>query len=129
MFFFVWLANHSKVRHHFFYTIPKENKTGANHVIEVIHRFVNYCKKAVILFLIRFTQLNRFTREDKYSYEFAYIKCSIGKDNIPKIWVDVLPIEHTHEDVDDAFRRVSRQLQRNGAVDLNEYLSTLCKML
>ncbi len=109
-------------------TMTEEHKTGANHVIEAVHRFLMDRSISDTPPPKLFIQVDNCTRENKNRYFLSYIECLLMWNVFKEIEVSFLPIGHTHEDIDQAFSTTSAKLSTNNAItlrDLHKELGTV----
>ena len=108
------------------FAMTDEFATGANHVIEVVHRFLQGKKKARgKLPPILFIQLDNCTRENKNRFFFSYLELLVANGVFKEIQVSFLPIGHTHADIDQSFSAISSHLRQNNAITLDDMLFEL----
>lgn len=100
--------------------MTQEHETGANHVVEVIHRFLNRRRTEGPIPKKLFVQLDNCTRENKNRYVMGFFEMLVSKSVFDSVEVGFLPIGHTHEDVDQCFSTTSARLRLHNAVTLNE---------
>ena len=101
-------------------TITEEHKTGSNHVIEALHRWL--CRKAMEGKLpdVLFIQVDNCSRENKNRYFMSYVECLVSLEVFAEIHVSFLPVGHTHEDIDQCFSCLSKRLRTNSAITLQD---------
>ncbi len=112
------------------YTMTEEHETGANHVIECIHRFINYRRNKGPLPRKFFVQMDNCTRENKNRYLLSYLESLVALDVFDVIEAGFLPKGHTHEDVDQCFSQSSGRLRVREAItvlDMHSELSNINK--
>lgn len=101
-------------------TMTEEHQTGANHIVESLHRFLMdrslYSEVPPTLYL----QFDNCTRENKNRFFLAYVECLVRWKVFKQIDVSFLPIGHTHEDIDQAFSTTSKRLQVHDAITLRD---------
>ncbi len=102
------------------YTMTEEHKTGANHIIEVIHRFLNDRRNRGPLPRTFFVQVDNCTRENKNHYFMAYLQSLVALGIFDTVEVGFLPKGHTHEDVDQCFSQTSCRLKQHNAITLTD---------
>ena len=113
-------------RHLHLFAMTDEFATGANHIIEVIHRFFQGKKKTHgKLPPILFIQLDNCTRENKNRFLFAYLELLVAMGVFKEIQASFLPIGHTHADIDQSFSAISSHLRQNDAVTMDDLLFEL----
>ncbi len=112
------------------HTMTEEHATGANHIVEAIHRFLNGRRAAGPLPPTFFLQLNNCSRENKNKYVMAYLESLVALNVFQSVEAGFLPVGHTHEDIDRCFSQTSGWLRVNDAVtlsDLHTELLRACK--
>lgn len=101
-------------------TMIEEHRTGANHIVEVRHRYLielSSLKRVPTTFYI---QVENCTRESKNRYFFGYVESLLCWNVFKKVQASFLPASHTHEDIDQAFSNTSERLRSADAVFLND---------
>jgi len=94
------------------YTMTEEWPTGANHVIEALHRTLQAnAQSRSSVPPILFVQFDNCTRENKNRYTLSYLEMLVANGVYQELYASFLPIGHTHEDVDQAFSRISQRLK------------------
>ena len=106
-------------------TVTEEHETGSNHIVEALHRFIQDRSSSSSVPPRLYIQLDNCTRENKNRYFFAYVECLISWKVFDEIEVGFLPIGHTHEDVDQAFRSTSNRLRQTNAITLSDFHEVL----
>lgn len=106
-------------------TMTDEHKTGANHVIEALHRWISRKEMEGRLPDVLFVQVDNCTRENKNRYFFSYIECLVALEVFSEIQVSFLPVGHTHEDIDQSFSCTSKRLKTHSAVTLQDLIHEL----
>ncbi len=101
-------------------TMTEEHQTGANHIVESLHRFLMdrslYSQVPPTLYL----QFDNCTRENKNRFFLSYVECLVRWRVFKQVEVSFLPVGHTHEDIDQAFSTTSKRLHVNDAITLND---------
>lgn len=108
-------------------TLTEEHETGANHVIEAVHRFLTDTSRVSDLPRVFYVQVDNCTRENKNRFFMAFIECLVAWSVFEEVEVGFLPVGHTHEDIDQSFSSTSARLRSNNAVTLQELHSELRK--
>ena len=108
-----------------FLTMTEDHATGANHVIEVIHRFLTSKRLEGPLPPMFFVQLDNCSRENKNRFVMGYCEMLVALSVFESVEVGFLPVGHTHEDVDQAFSQTSRHLRFHNAITLSDLHSEL----
>ncbi len=116
----IGLLEHNQKNQLRLYTLTEEYPTGANHVIEAVHRFLNERVHQSILPRTFFIQVDNCTKENKNRFFFSYIESLIRWKLFDEVMVAFLPVGHTHEDIDQTFSRTSDRLRCNDAVTLSD---------
>ena len=108
------------------YVMTEEFLTGANHIIEVIHRVLAALKaEAGRLTEVLYVQVDNCTRENKNRYFFGYLELLVALGVYLEVEVSFLPVGHTHTDIDQAFSVVSRILSRTNAGTMTELIAAI----
>lgn len=116
----VGLLEHGKPNKLRLLTMTEEHETGANHIVEAIHRFLLDRARQCVLPRTLFIQLDNCTRENKNRYLLAYLEALIGWGVFDDVEAGFLPIGHTHEDIDQTFSRTSDRLRNHIAITLED---------
>ena len=103
-----------------FLTMTEEHATGANHVIEAIHRFLKSKRLEGPLPPKLFVQLDNCSRENKNRFVMGYCEMLVALSVFESVEVGFLPVGHTHEDIDQAFSQTSKHLRVNNAITLSD---------
>ena len=106
-------------------TMTQEHATGANHVVDVFHRFLTRRRTKGSLPPKFFVQLDNCIRENKNRYVMGYLEFLVASRVFESVEVGVLPVGHTHEDVDQAFSQTSARLRVRNAITREELHSEL----
>ena len=108
------------------HTMTEEFLTGANHIIEVIHRALTARKSETgRLTEVLYLQVDNCTRENKNRYLFGYLELLVALGVFMEVEVSFLPVGHTHTDIDQAFSVVSRILSRTDAATMTELINAI----
>ncbi len=102
------------------FTLTEEYPTGANHVVEAIHRFLTERINRSVLPRTFYIQVDNCTKENKNRYMFSYIESLLRWKLFDEVMVSFLPVGHTHEDIDQTFSRTSDRLRCNDAITLSD---------
>ncbi len=121
----IGLLEHNQKNKLRLFTLTEEYPTGANHVVEALHRFLNERINQSVLPRTFFIQVDNCTKENKNRYFFSYVESLIRWRLFDEIQVAFLPVGHTHEDIDQTFSRTSDRLRCNDAVTLCDLHSEL----
>lgn len=116
----VGLLEHKLENQLYLYTMTQEHETGANHIVEVLHRFINAKASEGPLPPKFFVQLDNCTRENKNRFVMGYFEMLVATSVFDSVEVGFLPVGHTHEDVDQAFSQTSARLRVRNAVTLED---------
>jgi len=100
--------------------MTEEHSTGANHIGETIHRFLDLKLKREHVARHLFIQLDNCSRENKNRYLLSYIEYLVSRKRFECIEVSFLPVGHTHEDVDQVFSCTSERLRSHDAITLSD---------
>ena len=88
------------------YLIPGHVKQGHDISIEVLWRVINDIKETEgKLPPILLLQLDNTSKQNKGKYLFAFLALLVHHGVFTKILVSLLPVGHTHEDIDQMFSR------------------------
>ena len=114
----VGLLEHGIQNMLYLFTMTEEMQTGANHIVEAIHRFLNVRASKRDLPRCMFVQLDNCSRENKNHFLLSYIELLVSQRVFDVIEVAFLSIGHTHEDIDQIFPQTASRLRANNAVTL-----------
>ena len=101
-------------------TMTEEHATGANHIVEVIHRILCARRSQGQLPPNFYIQLDNCSRENKNKYVLSLLEMLVSLGVFLSVEVGFLPVGHTHEDVDQAFSQTSARLPVNDAITLGD---------
>lgn len=121
----IGLLEHNQQNRLRLFTLTEEYPTGANHIIETLHRYLSERVHQSVLPRTLYIQVDNCTKENKNRYFLSYLECLLRWKVFDEIEVGFLPVGHTHEDIDQAFSRTSDRLRCNDAVTLNDLHSEL----
>ena len=108
------------------FAMTEEFATGADHIIETLHRILQGRKEEVRkLPPIFFLQLDNCTRENKNRYLLAYCELLVAQGVFKVVYVSFLPVGHTHADIDQSFSSISGKLRREDAATMEDLLVVL----
>lgn len=102
------------------YTMTENHKTGANHIVECVHRFINDAAREGEIPRTVFLQLDNCIRENKNHYLLSYLEALVKWDVFDCVEVGFLPIGHTHCDIDQAFSSTGERLRYHDAITLSD---------
>ena len=102
------------------YTMTSEHETGANHIIEALHRTLATKAASSKLQGVLYLQVDNCTRENKNTFLFCYLECLVAWGVFQEIFVSFLPVGHTYADIDQAFSCTSRRLHSNDAATIED---------
>lgn len=123
----VGLLAHDVQNHLMLFTMTEEHATGANHIVESIHRFLNSRRSTGPLPRTLFVQLDNCTRENKNKYLMAYFEVLVALHVFQVVEVGFLPKGHTHEDIDQCFSQTSARLRAHNAITLTDLQEQLAE--
>lgn len=123
----IGVLEHGARKHLSLYTMTAEFETGANHIVEALHRTLSSKALGSKLQGKLFLQVDNCTRENKNSFLFCYLECLVAWGVYEEIFVSFLPIGHTHSDIDQAFSCTSRRLKFNNAATMEDLHDELRK--
>lgn len=122
----IGVLDHGNVNHLSLFTLTDEFETGANHVVEAIHRTLQSKHLSVgTLPSCLFVQMDNCTRENKNRFLMAYLESLVGWGVFLEVQASFLPIGHTHADIDQSFSCTSRRLRNHDTVTLEDLVSEL----
>lgn len=116
----IGLLEHNQKNRLRLFTLTEEFPTGANHVVESIHRFLTERINQATLPRTFYVQVDNCTKENKNRFLFAYMESLLRWKLFDEIVVAFLPVGHTHEDIDQTFSRTSDRLRCNDAITLED---------
>ena len=116
----VGLLHHKIDNKLYLYTMTQEHQTGANHIIETLHRFLNSKRAEGPLPPKLYIQLDNCSRENKNRYFMSYCEMLVASLVFDSVEIGFLPVGHTHEDVDQAFSQTSARLRVHNAITLSD---------
>ncbi len=114
----IGVLQHLSLNHLRLYTMTDDHQTGANHIVECVHRFINDAARDGPLPKTLFVQLDNCVRENKNQYLLSYLEALIRWYVFDCVEIGFLPIGHTHCDVDQAFSSTSERLKYHDAITL-----------
>jgi len=123
----VGVLEHGIVQHLSLFTMTTEFETGANHVIEALHRTLMAKASTKNLQGVLCVQLDNCTRENKNTFMFAYLESLVAWGVFTEVSASFLPIGHTHADIDQTFSCTARRLRNNNAITMEELMTELHK--
>ena len=108
------------------FPMTEEFATGANHVIEALHRVLDTkFHEEGKLPPSMYIQLDSCSRENKNHYLLSYLEWLVGLGVFNDIQASFLPVGHTHEDIDQAFSSLARHLRTTDAFTLNDLMEEM----
>ena len=116
----VGLLHHAVPNNLHLFTMTDDHATGANHIVETVHRFINSQSVKGPLPRTFNVQLDNCSRENKNHFLMAYLESLVALKVFDVVEVGFLPRGHTHDDIDQAFSSTSSRLRVNDAVTLDE---------
>ncbi len=121
----IGLLEHNQLNKLRLFTLTEEYPTGANHVVEAIHRYLSERVNQSVLPKTLYIQVDNCTKENKNRYLFSYVESLIRWKLFEEIEVAFLPVGHTHEDIDQCFSRTSDRLRCHDAFTLQDLIGEL----
>ena len=121
----IGVLEHGVRKHLSLYTLTAEFETGANHIIEAIHRTLTKKAMGSSLQGTLYLQVDNCTRENKNTFLFCYLECLVAWGVFEEVHASFLPIGHTHADIDQAFSCTSRRLRSHNAVTMEDLVEQL----
>lgn len=95
------------------YTMTAEHETGANNIIEALHRNLSAKEGSSQIEGTSYLQVDNCTRKNKNKFLFCYLECLVAWGVFQEVFVSFLPVGHTHADIDQEFNFTSRRMQSN----------------
>lgn len=124
----VGVLEHGMRKHLTLYTLTEEFESGANHIIEALHRVLSCAKaKRGKLPPVLFVQADNFKSENKNRFFISYLGLYVRKGVIQEVQLSFLPIGHTNSDIDQAFYSVATRFRVERAITIEEMLILLGK--
>lgn len=124
----IGLLRHAALNRLRLFTMTDEHASGANHIVESIHRLINEIEEAEERLPPHlFLQLDNCWRENKNRYLMAYLEYLFRLSVFQSIEVGFLPIGHTHSDIDQTFSCTSRRLRTEDAITMEDMHGVLSK--
>lgn len=122
----IGVLEHLKEKSLTLFTMTEEFESGANHVLEFVHRVLN-CKKALLgkRPQIIYVQVDNCTRENKNRYFMAYFEMFVGRGVLMEVQISFLPVGHTHTDIDQSFSCVVNRLRVVSTVTMSDLITEL----
>ena len=102
------------------FTMTENFETGANHVIECLHRYLNRRNATRGLTSTLTIQMDNCTRENKNRYALGYLEALVAWGVFVEVHACFLPLGHTHTDIDQLFSRTATRLHTHTAVTLED---------
>ena len=101
------------------YTCPPHIAQGHNITIQVLYS-VLLALLAQFGFLapVLFLQLDNTTKQNKGRYLMAFLAYLVRMGVLKRVYINFLPVGHTHEDIDQYFSRLSVYLRRHMRCEL-----------
>ena len=88
------------------FTVPPNAPTGVNLTVEIVHRvFQHVLEMEGRLPKTLTLQLDNTTGQNKNNYLLAFLALLVGWKVFENVYVNFLPVGHTHEDIDQMFSR------------------------
>lgn len=117
----IGVLEHLLAKHVTLFTMTEEFPTGANHVVEAMHRVLNTKRLACgKLPPICYIQVDNCSRENKNRFFLSYFELLVATGVFKEVQVSFLPVGHTHEDIDQVFSRVAHRLRISEAHTMPE---------
>lgn len=107
------------------FTLTEEHETGANHVVETVHRFLQSRVTQGPLPRTLYIQVDNTSRENKNRFFLSYCESLVSRQVFDDVQVSFLPVGHTHEDIDQSFSVTADRLRHNDAITLEDLHSQL----
>jgi len=116
----VGVLDHGVVHSPSLFLLTEQFETGANHIVEVLHRVLSKRKEKGKLPPILHVQMDNCSRENKNRFTLGYLEFLVMKGVFVEANASFLPVGHTHEDIDQMFSRTSTHLRVHDAVTLED---------
>lgn len=116
----IGVLQHCSINKLTLFTMTDDHQSGANHIIECIHRFINDRARDQPLPRRLFIQGDNCVRENKNQYLFSFLEALVLWNVFDCVEVGFLPVGHTHSDIDQAFSTTAERLRYHNAVTLPE---------
>lgn len=114
----IGLLHHGIINQLNLFLMTDEHETVSNHIIEVLHRFINEKAGTGTLPTKLTVQLDNCVRENKNQFLLSYVDCLVLRGVFESVEVSFLPIGHTHTDIDQTFSSTAERLRRSDAPTL-----------
>ena len=110
------------------FTVPPQAPTGSNLTIEILYRVMKDVKQTERqLPRTLFLQLDNTTGQNKNNYVMAFLALLVGWKTLDEVFINFLPVGHTHEDIDQMFSRFATYNRTHDALTHFELLQN-CRM-
>lgn len=124
----VGVLEHGKPHRAHLMTLTEDHETGANHIVEAVHRFLSLRRERGPIPPVLYIQLDNCSRENKNRYFLGYVEYLVACGVFERAEVSFLPVGHTHEDIDQVFSCTSNRLRSHDAItllDMHKQLRTV----
>lgn len=102
------------------FTIKAKIETGTTHIAVALRKNITYKENNFSLLQELFIEVGNCCREQKTHYFFEFQECLFAWGVFAEVEVAVLPVGHTHEDVDQDFRRTSYHSRLRDAITISD---------
>ena len=101
----------------YIYQVPSNHAQGHNVTIQVLFEvLVDRLEKEGTLPPVLFLQLDNTTKQNKGRFLYTFLASLVDAGVFTVIYVNFLPVGHTHEDIDQFFSRISVYLRVRSAL-------------
>jgi len=100
-------------------------KHGSNLTIEVLHRVLSTVwEKGTLSYLpdVLYLQLDGTSKQNRNKYLLGFLGLLVEWQLFESVVLSILPVGHTHEDIDQLFSRVATYLRKHDARSRAEFL-------
>lgn len=123
----IGLLQHLPQNHLRLYTTKHNHARGSNHIIEVLHRFINALSDLGEFTRIIFVQLDNCIRETKNKYFLSYLYFLVHMGVFDEVQASFLPVGHTHIYVDQSFSTTTDRLRCQDKITMADLESEVQK--
>ncbi|XP_077864883.1 uncharacterized protein LOC144350661 [Saccoglossus kowalevskii] len=102
-----------------FNQVPHDSNLTLNVLLEVLVAAKNHLAKVLYL------QLDNCFRENKNRYVLSFMSLLVELDIFEEVYVNFLPVGHTHENVDQMFSKISTGLRKDNAYTVEDLISII----
>lgn len=114
----ICVIEHTPIHHLRLYTMTHNHYTGADHIVEAVHKIINDKVSLQKLRRKLFVQMVNYSREKKNNYLMGCIEYPVQWKVFEEIEAYPLPVGHSPSDIDQGFSSTARLLRAHDAVKL-----------